>query len=170
MRRLTLLILSATTLLLASCSPQAADPRPEAEAAVRAADEQWSAAAAKNDLEATLSYYSDDAVLLPPNAPIAANKQAIRNDWAGMLGPATAISWKASKVEAATSGDMAYVHGTYQLTIKDPKGGPGVSDKGKFVEVWKKQADGKWKCAVDTFNSDVPLPPPSAPAGETKKK
>ena len=55
---------------------------------------------------------------------------------------------------------MAYVLGTYQLTMKDPQGNP-VNDHGKFVEVWRKQADGKWKAVADTFNSDLP---PSAPA------
>jgi ketosteroid isomerase-like protein len=49
--------------------------------------------------------------------------------------------------------------------IKDPKGGPTVHDMGKLVEIWKKQPDGKWKCIVDTYNSDLPVS--SAP--ETKK-
>jgi ketosteroid isomerase-like protein len=62
-------------------------------------------------------------------------------------------------VEVARAGDMAYVLGTYQLTMTDPQGNP-VNDHGKFVEVWKKQADGKWKAVADTFNSDLP---PSAP-------
>jgi len=39
---------------------------------------------------------------------------------------------------------------------KDPKG-VASADHGKFVEVWRKQADGKWKCAVDIFNSDIPV-------------
>jgi len=32
------------------------------------------------------------------------------------------------------------------------------------VEIWKKQSDGKWKCAVDTYNSDLPAAP--APAAK----
>ena len=40
-----------------------------------------------------------------------------------------------------------------------------VADRGKFVEVWKKQADGKWKVVADIFNSDLPAAPP----GEGKK-
>jgi hypothetical protein len=40
-----------------------------------------------------------------------------------------------------------------------------MNDTGKFVEVWKKQSDGKWKCTVDIFNSDLPLP--AAPAAKT---
>ena len=128
---------------------------------LRKVDEQWSAAAAKNDLEATLSFYADDAVVLPGNAPIATDKKAIREIWAGMLGPGTAVSWKVTKAEVAKSGELGYVYGTYELTMKDPKGGPPEQDKGKLVEIWKKQADGKWKCIVDTYNSDLPMAAPA---------
>jgi Ketosteroid isomerase homolog len=105
-------------------------------------------------------------VVLPGNAPIAADKQAIREVWAGMLGPGTAVSWKVTKAEVAKSGELGYLYGTYELTMKDPKGGPPEHDKGKLVEIWKKQADGKWKCIVDTYNSD--LAPPSAVSGASK--
>ena len=104
-------------------------------------------------------------MLLPPNAPIAADQKSIRESWAGLLGPNTALSWKVSKVDVAKSGDLGYVHGTYSLAITDPKGGAPVHDTGKFVEIWKKQVDGKWKCIVDTYNSDLP----AAPAPEVKK-
>ena len=60
---------------------------------------------------------------------------------------------------------MGYLYGTYQVSIKDPKGGPALNDTGKMVEIWRKQPDGKWKCIVDTYNSD--LPAPAAP--ESKK-
>ena len=59
---------------------------------------------------------------------------------------------------------LAYVMGVYQFTQKDPQGKP-VTDHGKTVEVWKKQADGKWKTVVDIFNSDLP---PSAPPEKKK--
>ena len=29
-----------------------------------------------------------------------------------------------------------------------------VPVKGKYVEIWKKQADGSWKVAVDMFSTD----------------
>ena len=124
---------------------------------IRKLDEQWSATAAKNDLETTLSFYADDAVVLPGNAPIADDKRAIREVWAGMLGPGTAVSWKVTKAEVAKSGELGYLYGTYELTMKDAKGSPPAKDKGKLVEIWRKQADGKWKCIVDTYNSDLPM-------------
>jgi len=67
-------------------------------------------------------------------------------------------------VEVARSSDLAYLMGVYQLTMKDPQGKP-VMDQGKLVEVWKKQADGKWKTVADIFNSDLP---PAAPLEKKK--
>ncbi len=152
-------VLIAFALLASSCaSLPVSDTRTADEAAIRVLDEQWSAIAAKNDLEGTLAFYSDDAVLLPPNSPMAADKKSIRESWAGLLGLNTSLTWKASKIEVAKSGDIGYLYGTYQLSIKDPKGGPTMNDTGKIVEVWKKLSDGKWKCIVDTYNSDIPVP------------
>ena len=157
-------VLLPTLITMISCGPVALpDTRAADAAAIQALDEQWSATANKNDLEGALAFYSADAVLLPPNAPIAADKSGIRAAWAGLLTPNTSVKWSVGKVEVARSGDMAYLYGAYDLVVKDPKGGPPYTEKGKLLEIWKKQADGKWKCAVDTFNSDAP-PPPAAPA------
>ena len=151
--------LTAAAILTTSCAPTTVpDTRAADETAIRSLDQQWSATAAKNDLERTLAYYSEDAVLLPPNAAIAADQKSVRESWAGLLGQNTAVSWKPSKVEVAKSGELGYLYGTYQLSIKDPRGGPAITDVGKILEVRKKQSDGKWKCIVDTYNSDIPVP------------
>jgi hypothetical protein len=38
----------------------------------------------------------------------------------------------------------------------DEAPGKRTTDRGKIAEIWKKQADGNWKCIVDTWNSDLP--------------
>jgi ketosteroid isomerase-like protein len=165
-RTALLLVLIPSAFVATSCAPSATgDGRTADVAAIQALDERWSATAARNDLAGTVAFYADDAVLLPPNAPIATDGKSIRESWAGLLGPNTAVSWKVSKVEVAESGELGYLYGTYSLSIQGPKIGPPVRDTGKLVEIWKKQADGKWKCIVDTYNSDLP----AAPAPEAKK-
>jgi uncharacterized protein (TIGR02246 family) len=150
----------ALLLLTTGCNqPTTADTRAADESAVKETDAQWSKTAMANDLDGTVSYYSDDASLLPPNAPIAVGKQAIRAGWATMLNPSVTVSWEVTKAEVARSGDLAYVTGTYQIAAKNPQA-KAQEDRGKMVEVWKKQADGKWKTVADIFNSDVPLPAP----------
>jgi uncharacterized protein (TIGR02246 family) len=159
MRTAISLFLFTTAFLSTSCAPSApVDSRAADAAAIQALDEQWSATAARNDLAGTVAFYADDAVLLPGNAPIAKDQKSIRASWAALLGPNTAVSWKVSKAEVAKSGELGYLYGTYELSLKDARGGPPVRDVGKLVEIWKKQADGKWKCIVDTYNSDLPVP------------
>jgi uncharacterized protein (TIGR02246 family) len=160
--RLTSCACIAVLLMVSACNQQAQQPpdtRAADETALRNLDTQWSKAAMANDLDATVSYYSDDAAVFPPNAPVASGKQAIRAVWASLLSPGVSVSWQANKVEVSRASDLAYLTGTYQVTLKDPKGKTSIADSGKFIEVWKKQADGNWKAVADMFNSDLPAAP-----------
>jgi len=126
------------------------------EKSLRDLDAQWSAAAGAKDVEKTVSFYSEDAIVMPPNASADTTKEAIRKGWKDLLAsPGLTISWRTTKVEVAKSGDLACLSGTYELTMNDPSGKP-INDHGKYVEVWEKQADGKWKCGTDIWNSDLP--------------
>ncbi len=128
------------------------------EQALRDLDAQWSASAAAKDLHKTVSYYSDDAIVMPPNASAATSSEVIRKVRQDLLAsPGLVISWKTGKVEVAKSGDLACLSGAYELTVNDASGKP-VNDHGKYVEVWEKQSDGKWKCGTDIWNSDLPAP------------
>jgi len=137
-----------------------------AERILRDLDAQWSKAAAAKDLEQTVAFYSDDAIVLPPNATSAATKETVRNLWKDLLAaPGLVISWRPSKVKLGHNGAMAWVSGAYELTMNDVGGKP-INDRGKYLEVWEKQADGNWKCAADMWNSDLAV---SAPATAEKK-
>jgi len=128
---------------------------------LRDLDGKWAKAAAAKDVEQTIAFYSDDAVVFPPNATSAATKEAIRNGWKEMLAnPGFVISWQPTKVQVGKGGAMAWVSGTYELTMNDASGKPN-NDRGKYLEVWEKQTDGNWKCAADMWNSNLA---PSAPA------
>jgi ketosteroid isomerase-like protein len=38
--------------------------------------------------------------------------------------------------------------------MTNPKTKKPATDKGKYLTVYEKQADGSWKAVADTFNSD----------------
>lgn len=131
--------------------------RSEEEKALRALDLAWSDAANRKDLDGVVSYMADDGETLAPNEPAASDKAAIKASWANLLGlPGLSIHWVPRRVQVAESGDLGFTSGTYMLTYNDANG-QLVSDRGKYLEVWKK-VDGKWKCLSDAYNSDVPLP------------
>src|SRR5215472_13467034 len=136
-----------------SASEKTSGSRP-VERVLRDLDAQWAKAAAAKDVEQTIGYYSNDAIVLPPNATSAATNEAIRNVWKDMLAsPGLTITWKPTRVQLAKSGDMGWVSGVYELTMNDASGKP-INDRGKYLEVWEKQSDGNWKCRADMWNSD----------------
>ena len=155
------LIVTLTLGVAAAAVCLAADTK--SKQALRDADAQWSAAAGAKDLDKTVSNYSNDAIVMPPNASAATTKEAIRKVWQDLLAsPGLIISWKATKVEVAKSGEIGFVSGTYELTMNDASGNP-VNDRGKYLEVWEKQPDGSWKCGADIWNSDLSASAPAAP-------
>ncbi len=123
------------------------------EQAVRDADIAWSKAATARDLDGTASFYTEDGAVLPPNAALARGPEAVKKYWSSMFGLSNfTIQWEPTEASVARSGDLAYTSGFYTLSFNGTDG-KQVSDKGKYVAVWKK-VDGKWKAVTDIFNSD----------------
>jgi len=120
-------------------------------------DAEWAKAAEARDLERILSYWSDDASVLPPASPALVGKDAIRAYIGQSLQmPGFRISWKTNDVTVAESGELAYGVGTNRVSLTGPDGKP-VTVEGKAVTVWRKDSAGGWKCVVDIWN-DVPSP------------
>jgi uncharacterized protein (TIGR02246 family) len=171
LRSRSFFILLATLVAMsfvAACStPKPAQPpdtRAADEAAIRAAVIDWSKAAQAKDVNKAVSFYADDAMQFADKGPLVKGKDNIRAGWEQMLAmPGPGLTFATTGVEVARSGDMAYEYGTYDFATKDKKGGI-TDEKGKYVVVWKKQADGSWKVAADIDNGDAaPAPPPPAP-------
>ncbi len=159
---MTVLTCCCLALLSPSCNQKqqpAPDTRAADEATIREADSAWSAAEGARDLDRLLSYYAPDASVFPPNAPIVTGLEAIRKSLVqDFATPDWTLSWKTARVEVSRGSDLGYASGTYEFTSKDAKGNP-VTDHGKYLTVWKKQADGKWKAVADMYSSDLPVTP-----------
>ncbi len=126
-----------------------------AESAIRAADEAWAKAAETKGLEGFMSFYAPDARALPPNEPIAVGLDAIRKSVKPMFDASSRVTWRPTQVVAARSGEIGYAQGTYEITMKDPSAKPPI-ERGKYLEIWKKQPDNTWKCTEDMFSPDAP--------------
>ena len=124
-------------------------------AAIRANDSLFSAACSAGDIDGVVSAYAADASLLPPNAPTVKGAEGIRAFWGGFMA-AYDVKMEVAGDEVAGAGDLAYVVGRYNFTATPKAKGPALEDRGKFVEIYKRQADGSWKYAVDIYNSDLP--------------
>jgi len=145
---------------LAACTseqkpaPAPPDTRAADEAAIRAASAEWAKAAEAKDLEKFLSFYADDAALFYPGSPLVTGADGRRKAWDSLLKmPDLAMTFATTKVEVARSGDLAYETGTYDMSSKE-KSGKTKREKGKYIVVWKKQANRSWKALLDTYNAD----------------
>lgn len=109
--------------------------------------------AATRDNQAYVNFfYTDDAAILPPNAPAVIGQQAIID----YLKTFPAFSdYKQETQEIVGFGDLAYDRETYSVTMLLP-GTPPIKDAGKIIWIWKKQADGSWKLWREIWNSDLP--------------
>jgi len=150
----------ALGLILALTACQPADQSVAAAEAVRAADLAWAQTFVKKDLEAGAATMDANGVVLAPNAPIVTGGPA---GFRGLIGgffslPGFAGGWEPTTVVASRSGDLAYSYGTYELGWDDPTG-KRITDRGKYATIWRKQADGSWKVALDMFNTDAPAAP-----------
>jgi ketosteroid isomerase-like protein len=165
MRPPTCLLVTALALsaLLTGCTNSAPDTHDADVAALKDNESRWVNDAATKDIDKFVAHYTEDASLLLPNTPILTGRAAIRGGLNPMMiDPNFAVTFGATKVDVAKSGDFGYTQGTYSLTQSNPKTKAPVVEKGNYLTVYRKQADGSWKAVEDTFMADAPPPSDSA--------
>lgn len=152
----TCLALSA---LLTGCANSAPDTHDADVSALKDTEAAWVKDAATKDVDKWVAYYTDDASVLLPDTPILTGKAAIRAGLKPMIGdPNFAVTFGPTKVDVAKSGDLGYTQGTYSMKISNPQTKAPMTEQGKYLTVYRKQADGTWKSVEDTFMADAPPP------------
>jgi len=154
MRRIFSLVVVAA---LASSCAQAVNIEQE-KSALMARDAAWSAVA--NDPAKFTSFFAPNGVLAMAGMPAMTSEKAILDFTTGMSKAGVKISWKATRADVASSGDLGYTAGTYEIALNNAAGKP-ITEKGKYLTTWKK-INGEWKVAEDTGTDDAP-PNPSSP-------
>jgi ketosteroid isomerase-like protein len=116
-------------------------------------DKAWIKAAQDKNIDQAVSYYADDASVMPPGAPIATTAQQRRAVWQSLLSdPKSTLDFGRIKLEIAKSGELAYDLGWTELKTTDAQG-KTATGRGKYVVVWKK-INGQWKVVADIVNQD----------------
>ena len=127
----------------------------EARRQIEAAGTEIWQAVARGDSAAILSHYADDARILGSGAPMLEGKPAIAAFLQGLFGGNTLRDVKGNVTDIMIGGDLAVETGTYAMTII-PKNGNSVTDKGKYIHVWKKSVGDSWKVVRYAPTSDIP--------------
>src|SRR3712207_3032360 len=135
-------------LLLSLLAPGALTQKkkaPDREASLRSLVEAERAFAslseAKGVKESFVANLADDGILFRPR-PVAGKKwMEERPARPGVL------TWRPAFADVARADDMGYTAGPWEFRPQTLKDKPVAF--GHFVTVWKRQADGRWKVAVD---------------------
>lgn len=148
---------SDSTTAGASAGTLAAPSVAEVRSAIEAANQRASAAMVAGDLAGSLANYADSAVVMMTGMPMMAGRAAIEAGFKGMMDMMTMNAVTFTTRDVMVSGDMAVETGMYDMTTT-MKGAKPVTDKGKYLTLWTRQADGGWKAVRDINNSDGPPP------------
>lgn len=163
LHRATAAALAASMLMLAGCQAATA---PDSRSALAAQEDiqEMHAALLKDynakDAIGVSSFYSDDAILMPPNLAPVKSKVAVGDFMRQMLVPPF-NSMLMNVAETVVSGDYAFSSGYYTILRADGT----TLDTGKFVEVLKNESN-TWHIYRDIYNSDM-IAPTMAPSAAT---
>jgi len=161
LRNTSLIVCLALAALSAGCSNAPAPP-PDTRAAdlqaVKDVEAAWLKDVATKDADKFASYFTEDGSALYPGAATLNGKAAIKAAIApSFADPNFSLTFQSTRAMASKGGDMVYSQGTYTMTMTNRKTKKVMTDKGKYLTVYAKQADGSWKAVADTFNSDSPM-------------
>jgi ketosteroid isomerase-like protein len=118
-------------------------------------DAEWAEAASEGrDVELILSYWTEDAVVMPPGLPSVVGKAALRQYVEGSMRiPGFRITWESQDVTLSPDGRLAYMFSRNAVTVMAPDGTP-MTTEGRAVTIWRREPDGEWRCAVDIWNAE----------------
>jgi|GEM_PF-2104479 len=116
---------------------------------IAAAARAFSAAYMREDVEAMMDYYTEDAAIFPTQGDILDTPVAIAKYWTVPEG-IDVLHHESISENLQIVGNTAYDYGYYQGRIN--RRGEESEFQGKYVIVWEKGGDGQWRMKVDIWN------------------
>ena len=113
--------------------------------------------------QAFYMYLADGAVWLPNEAERLVGPESIRDALAANRG--LTLDWTPIDGAVSESGDLGYTWGTWEATVPDVETGGAAISVGRYVTVWRRDADGSWRVVLDMGNKDAP-PEPAEDVGD----
>jgi ketosteroid isomerase-like protein len=101
---------------------------------------------------ALVAIYTDDAVMMPPNAPVVRGRSEIQQFFEAFP---KVTEFAEYPVEIDGEGDVAFPWGTYEMALLPADATKPVKDRGKVLGIWRKQPDGTWLVSRVCWNSDL---------------
>ena len=160
-----MLLISLALSVVAGCgrptsTPQTSAAIPSDEAAIRAGTTLWTDAYNAGEVDKIVALYTEDAVVMPSNAPALRGRAAIKDFLTKDIAAAKAagLTTKDGVGDVGIAGDLAWHAGTSSVIDAAGK----TIETGKYIEVWRR-INGQWLMIRDIWNDDAPPAPVPAP-------
>ena len=114
-------------------------------------------ASLSGDLDALLSLYADDAVVMPPNDTTLFGKEEIRYWWEEYFQFFRVTSSVETEREVTVAGNQAFERGAFSITIMPKQQGARIKDDIRSLTVWKYDTAAGWKISHQIWNSTKPV-------------
>jgi ketosteroid isomerase-like protein len=151
--------LLATAVAAACSSPKRESTTDQTGAARASVDRAAGAllAALRNDSpDSLLALMADDVVIMPPNEPALRGKAAVRAWYGQFVGQMHTRSLDITHREVFVGGDYATEVAEFAWTLVPVAGGASIVDRGSYVQLWHRTADGRWVFSREVWNSAMP--------------
>ena len=112
----------------------------------------FAAALNAKDAKAAAALYAEDAVLIPPGEPLVRGRDAIEEYWRGAIEAGGVRDVSVETMDALSSGSLGYETGSFVLTATGPDG-EAVTDRGRYVELLRREPDGRWLSTHGIWNA-----------------
>lgn len=109
------------------------------------------------DAGAWSSEFAEHAVQMPPHFPANVGAKAIQG-WCGGFLSMFRCRFSLDVDEVRVAGDWAIERGRYTIKLTPSGGGAAIDDFGKYITIYEREGESRWKIAHDIWNTNQPIP------------
>ena len=125
--------------------------------AIHKREDEFLAAHSFYDGAKLADFYTDDALLIPPNEPIVHGKKAIAEWYENEFKKAPPIeNPKVTLEDIEICGNMAFIRGDFILKFEGQITDKPIIQNLRFISIWQRQSDDTWKFYCDIWNTNTP--------------
>lgn len=151
-------------LFLSACAAPTPEPAPPVDLAalkdtIQAREREWSAAYLAADPAAISALYTEDGASIPATGDIHRGRAAIAQDLQPQFDSVTFTTREDITEEVIPLGsDYVFEVGTYNASGTYKVGGKPRTVSGRYIVLWRKDADGVWRLHRD-MGTEAPVKP-----------
>ncbi|MEP6483961.1 MAG: SgcJ/EcaC family oxidoreductase [Rudaea sp.] len=121
---------------------------------IEAANQNFVVALKKHDAKTIADAFEPDVIFLPPGMDALHGRDEVSKFFAAFMAASTIDETGSITLDVSVAANTAYETGLYTMTTRSGNAAP-VADHGKYLCVWKHDADGHWRIAREIFNTSI---------------